>query len=402
MNILENLRDVGPQVNDFINGLPPSYVESVDRLAGQLETHGNRQFHHTMPRDIACVPVELDRENLLETTLSRLAVQAQYSQVPLSIVASGNYTPSEFHDERTIARNTALLDDFGKANRNIPFSYFLTQNEAGISIGEVCDHLFIAAIRQYQQKTSTAKEPVRDILLSRWDADTVNATPTYHAQLQQHYDASDVELWMGYPYLRHDRLDETLFPAANRLLAWGDLAQYVGKSSGPAHFAINLGGFALGDGFQNGSIGEHTQMYMRAHARLERDPLRANREHLPHTMVTVSARRLVAQMARSRMPQYAELRARPAGGPHNQMPTLKHDVSEQYFNQVLPHLLRNVMENAYSDRKYELRKTGLYDVGDQAVEFARQTVRAGAFVFGNIHDTQRLTKKVIKMYYPFW
>jgi hypothetical protein len=139
------------------------------------------------------------------------------------------------------------------------------------------------------------KDPV-DILLSGWDADTLNAYRNYCATLQASYSASPALAWSAYPeFIFHASLDHAKFPRVNSIINWLNLGtQYGLVEVAEQHFTQNLGGYAKSNGFSSQASGEHTNLWIGTEANMEYKSV--ERVVLKGIWMAVSPRRLVSQM----------------------------------------------------------------------------------------------------------
>ncbi|HYH75477.1 MAG TPA: hypothetical protein VD735_05980 [Candidatus Saccharimonadales bacterium] len=283
---------------------------------------------------------------------------------------------------------------------DLPLSFYVQGYKPHTPIGVVCDGMFRAAAMLHRRRSAGTEQS--DLLLTRWDADTIRATPTYFAQLQEAFDRNESHVWMAYPYMQSSRIDNDKYPTTNRLLTWFDLAQRAGKSASPSHISMNLGGFALGGGFLRDDYGEHVRWLMRAQS--EVGPQNVTRDHLQHAVATTSAHSIVERLADGDGVRYLPLRTDPERSQTEVLPTKDIDHQGQRYESDLRSLVGNVICMAYRDRLYELTELqGLsrHVAEPQAKVFAARYVQIGAHVLGEPQEHQSVIAEAVASEYSY-
>lgn len=349
-------------------------LTQADSLADQLDSNGTPAFHTAEPDQVVFISAATSREAQLADTLSQAARSARRSPRSPLIVVSANYQDGDAEHERQIADNMALISSFGDAHPDLPFSFFDQTYPAGTPIGTVRGDTYNGGIRAHQRQAIEHGRPVRDLLLTNMDADTRGTPEEYFARLQRRYDATQAEAWMGYPVVRHEKLDPR-FPAANQILAWYDLLIRATKNSLPAHFSMNLRAYAADKGFEGDMSGEQFPLWRMAINKLSS----SERGRIDDLVVVTSNRRLVGQMAAGIAVGYSLLTA---GGPD--IEKLTGDVSEDYYQYAIQNIVFQVFNAAFSTQYDLLKKQGCSDweAENQARWYANKVVSAGATIIG--------------------
>ncbi|HSX16525.1 MAG TPA: hypothetical protein VLH86_00285 [Patescibacteria group bacterium] len=388
MNLHAHERIIDTQVDNYMRSTSAWINDMQGRAADQLMANGNNAFRTADPQEIAHIAASMTREDM-DVTMRQAVRQAEAMDKPPLIAVSANYPEDTPSDHPVLARNLDILRAVrDRYSDDLPISYFTEGFSSGSSIGLIRDGLFGGTMHHYRRISDARKQPMRDILCISWDADTVDATPTYWAQQRDAYRQTDKEVWMAYPNLRHDRLDPARFTHANSLLDWYDMRIFVARGSTPAHFAINLGAYALGSGFYGATVGEHAALMERAASRVSRNSV--ERHYLEQATAVVSNRRLAKHMAEGSKVDYGSLTS---GGEH-MLDTLEQDVSDEYAQRELAKMLPELFEVAFRDKMYQLRLRNFPgDVVGPALEFANRFIRHAARRIGNHFGTDDLVKE---------
>jgi hypothetical protein len=377
---------------DYLNDSRHRLAVDVDGYAGQALANGNSAFHAENVAHAACVPADIAREDMLEATLDQISLCAGRAALPTAALVSANY--SEYvlpGQERTIAHNLATIRQFQAAHPGLPFSYYVTTTSRGTLLTDIKEGVMGASLRSQQQLAGGQGRPLRNVILSSWDADTLHANEHYFDRLQHAHAAATTSAWMGFQPVRHDRLDNDRFPDANRLLGWFDLLT-IGQTLHPQHFSADAMAFAVARGIGGVSINEQSALLGRAQR--QAGPGNFSMTYLPYTRLVISARRLASKMAQGTQLMYHGLSSTSEENTHNSdITTLSEDVDPAYFNATLSRIVPKLLQCALPNCKS--RELDKNPTAPEMVAYASSVARTAARTFGGVHNTTEIVESAI-------
>jgi hypothetical protein len=365
----------------------PARFEHHADLAQQLSDNANPSFRGADHEHYVHVLVAAASETYLTETLETLGSQLTDAPDTAAVFSVNAPQSPTAKGVQRIQSNLEVITNYIDEHPELPISYFQTVYPPRTPIGEINADAHAAIIHLLHERYGRNVMP--DVLMTRWDADTLRATDGYIADTRQTYARSNALAFRTYPLLRHDRLDETRFPMTNQLLAWYDSVQHVGQSVAPAHYSVNLGAICLAGGMPHYASGEQQYLWLSAQRNLDQLGRGGTMESLPlRHKAAVSSRRLVGRLATGRLTHYDELvLASSEQRPHA---TLHSDVSEDLFNNDLEKTIGLLYESAYNRSVYEQRKqrVSAEDAVRPAAHYAERYLRAGMWLFGDSGNTR--------------
>jgi len=381
--------DIADTVDMFLAGLGNSNRRQISSLADMLQANGNPAFRSADPDITIHVPALLDRENLLEQTLGQIRTQHVLGGAALSVVIAVN--PSAGVTDGTLMRsNLRAIHDFTRLlpNELAVSHYDIREVPEGTPYGWVASTMHAASLLHASQRARRQSLPLRDTLEMGWHADTLKAPPGFLQKAWNTYLQSDRPAWIGYPLVRHDRLDCN-FPRINCLLAWGDMMAVAGKGLMPMQYLVNRGAYAKLNGFDpNRDWGETGELFFGRIGRhfapneFERHPL--------GVPVVVSARHLIANMLDGISADYPGLQT-PAGDNFSDYRVIQavRDVPSQYFQAELGRLSRNSFEFIFQKQLQIDRSRGLsrQEAMSRAAGRIVRIAEAAIKVFGDLEGS---------------
>lgn len=386
--------EIAPLLGDyFSNKISLNHQERIEDAAEQLTANGTPAFRQGIALQVAGVPVAAHHTRFIERTLSGLALQAEHAPTLPTVVMSLNRPKYDWESRAQVAENADIVRHFQSRYPHLPVSFFETDYEDDVPIGDVRDGIFGAAAILHERRARTERRLLTDLIFTNWDVDTLDATPDYFARIQHSYRQHDRPIWTAYPNTQHARINPAELPDANRLVAWYDLGVRAGAAALPAHYSINLFSWLVGKGYMHENYGEH--------AVLKRRLQRSYGEtvptfHLATSVARVSPHRFMGKMAAGEPVGYGGLSV-PAKAVEAQ--PLQTDISPNYFNTQLESLLAQVVSAAYLRRDNALRKIpgmSVEEADSRATEYVRRYLRVAAAIIGNVHDTGRLMEARLK------
>jgi hypothetical protein len=386
---LRPLPDVRPDVDVFLSryGQGPAHAERV----AALEAYGNEAFYNTTPEAMVLVPVALQDEDIT-ATLDAIREQQEFSGTPpFWTVLSCNYV-AEGADFARIARNLQALDTYQREHPEFAVSCFVQRYPTGVPIGEIRADLFAAGIDAYARRIP-AGQPLPDIALFSWDADTERVTPGYIADGVESMRNSDAAQWVGYPVVVHGK---TGLPNMDAALGWRDISTRFHPVIQPQHFAVNLGGYARARGFRGDSIAEHDELIRRMDL-LDPDGFEA--AYLAGNRATVSPRQLAAQLARDEYAEYGELFT-VEGSPGYRVRPLRHDIDEDTLRGNLEHAISISLSQTFDAiRDDAIHEEGapLDQANQEALRFTKAVGEAGLWAFGERGAARDVVRDIIRI-----
>lgn len=284
------------EVRQAIAGVTVRSSRDPNDFAQQLETKGNQAYEAVAPVQIVHVPAAVDRETQLDVTLEQIKRQHDEAPGPVAVVVSANYLASRAESKAGLIRaNLDIIQDAERTYSDMPMSHYETAYPPATPIGTIREHVLDAGVLSYGRQMERSQAPPLDILLSGWDADTLQADSGYFADMQEKYAQSQAKAWAAYPeFVLHSHLDAEQFPRINLLIDWLNLGTQHGLVEvAQQQFTLNLGAYGPGDGYQSAASGEQTDLWVNAEHRSGYD---AELVALKGTTAVVSSRRLVSHM----------------------------------------------------------------------------------------------------------
>ncbi len=385
--------EITPLLDDYLSRkISPNHQEQIEDAADQLAANGTRAFSEGFGLQVAGVIVAAHHGRFIEQSLSSLALQAERANTVPAVAMSLNYLSYNRKSSEQVAQNVETVKRFQDSHPDLPLSYFVTEYEAGVPIGNVRDGVFGAAAILHKRHSQAARRPLTDLIFTNWDVDTLGATPGYFADTQLSYRQHDQQFWMAHPNTQHARVNLAKLPDANRLIAWYDLGVRAAAAIMPAHFSTNLFSWLAGKGYMRLDLGEPAALKRRLEALLPYGE-RVSSSHLKTSVAQVSPHRFMGQMAAGEPIGYGELGVSSEAA---SMPPLHYDVSANYYNEQLKSRLPQIVSAAYLRRDNLLKKTSNMNEEKrkgEVIEYARKYLRAASVVIGNVHGTERLIEE---------
>lgn len=377
------------EISRFCTTLPPVEVTSTVQHARDLLDNGNEAFNSGGHDALYVKPLLITTESNIWGELEMLRQQKTNVSVAINAnINSGGTSPGKGR------QNLNEIIAFQKEYPDFPLSYFMEAYPVGVPIGKVVRDANHAALLH---AASIDQKKMRNVLLIRGDADTVEMSDTYLPNATAVARDTRHAGKLVYPPVIHDRLDQERYPNINRLLDWYDLTTIHTRSALSAHFAVDALGYVMSGGLDaECSVGEVMNIYRKA----VKSPLLPGTSlyYLHNDYVRVSCRRIALRSAMEGYAMYDELRVRDDGEQlhHRLMP--KRDISEADYRRQAGWRIFNVI-NRIGDRAL----TSQLDNGathETAVAYARvQMQEIGSNLFAETGEPvamERIVQSAIK------